>query len=369
MLNTTHSPILPPEILILIFQILQEAGSMKTLSSFRQVSKSSYSLASPVLVSSSEVPVFHLINLYNHHRSLDTYETEAIETDFSFSSSGHVKRKLYDLSLIKNLTLVKYPMQDRLANYPTHSTWIRTEIDERTSKNLLKVTHTKLPFLPRLTELTFTSFILQDIALHLSSKSCEGNGDSLPETVSFLVNLAHSAIQLRTIRFRYPSRILDQRDMDLTGRLAESIRSLIALFPSMEEIYIENVHLQPLLLPAPREGLKKVVVEFSRHAKCPDMGGVVFQQRKEQLREALVDLTHHTGAISDVLEEILESETTKYEFRDAIGTIPQWDGAMNTETQAKKLEDMLKRSTEEEHTTKSAHWRINGLFDLVERVS
>ncbi|WWD08714.1 hypothetical protein V865_006827 [Kwoniella europaea PYCC6329] len=153
--------------------------------------------------------------------------------------------------------------------------------------------------------------------------------------------------------------------MDLTGRLAESIRSLIALFPSIEEIYIENVHLQPLLLPAPRKGLKKVVVEFSRHAKCPDMGGVVSQQRKEQLREALLDLTHRTG---DTFDELLESQITKYEFRDAIGSIPQWDGAVDIETQVKELEDMLKRRMEEELTTKSAHWRINGLFNLVERV-
>ncbi|OCF78240.1 hypothetical protein I204_00177 [Kwoniella mangroviensis CBS 8886] len=366
MLTSTQPPILPPEILILIFQNLQEAGSMKTLSSFRQVSKSSYSLASPVLVSSSQVPVSHLINLYNHHRSFDTYEIAAIETGFSFSSSGHVKRKLYDLSLIQNLTLVKYPMQNRMPNIPTLSAWIRSGIDERTSNNLPKVAHTKPPFLPQLTELTFSSFILQDIALHLSSSSSEGIRDQSPDTVSFLVDLGHSAGQLRTIRFKYPSSILDQRDMDLTGRLAKSIRSLIALFPSIKEMYIENVHLQPLLLPAPRKGLKKIVVEFSRHAKCPDMGGVVFQKRKEQLREALLDLTRQKG---DIFDELLESQITKYELRDAIGSIPQWEGAEDIEAQANELEDMLKRGMQEELMTKSAHRINNDLFNLVERVT
>ncbi|WVW79837.1 hypothetical protein I302_101807 [Kwoniella bestiolae CBS 10118] len=354
MFETTQLPIFPSEILLLILQQLQAFGSMRSLSTFRQVSKSSYSLATPLLTSSYEISASLLVTL-QHHQLTNGPDHDKRDL-FEVSRSGYIDRKLHDLSFARRLTISRYPIQDPLDPHLIPK-FLTTEEVEGSELNLSPIKHDKQAFLPRLAELTLTSFILQDIISQLST--CGGASESHHTTMilPLLTDLGLSQRRIRKITFEYPSAILDQADMDLSSDLARSIRYITTLFPSVEQLSMVNVHLQPILLPPPRNGLKKVIVTFSRHSKCPDMGGIVYCQRKQQVLDALLGLENE---FEHVCDGVMGMGETTYEFRNTIGSIPQWEGGSDIEVQRKGMIDELYPRTAAHHN------QVTSMFNLVE---
>nr|XP_031859254.1 uncharacterized protein CI109_005282 [Kwoniella shandongensis]KAA5526326.1 hypothetical protein CI109_005282 [Kwoniella shandongensis] len=321
---------LPPDILHHIFYELALESLLRTLAAIRQTCKRLYILATPALFSRFAVDLRqHTGGLYHGHGPPDT----AYRTDWNCCSSSstspndqeealfnverYCHRRKNDLSFVRTLAISNLPgPQSSMCRTPMHE-------------------------LPRLSTLLLTPPALQSlrgyfdparkVRLHSYWNMTNGVPPSTRTTHSIMPRVLNDFSPKRLV-VQYPSTLIDSEEADLApSPLAHFLVDLIDSFPTLDETTYENVHLQPIVL-CPVWGkarVKKQTIVFSRHAKCPDMGGVVRGLRVNQIAAALRGVSMRESCqMGPSLDyrggtRALQPE---YVFVNPVSTIPTWDG-------------------------------------------
>ncbi|WWC60034.1 uncharacterized protein I303_102597 [Kwoniella dejecticola CBS 10117] len=333
MTSSTEHPILPPGILSQIFSELLKMNALRTLARFRTASKYTYRLVTPHLVKNYSVSLSQLDHLYHYYQALKGDEGGNPTRLFDPTPEGYDQRRFDELQPVRGLTLTRYPIGP--SNEPTDSPTNDDAQKQEAGGSLL----------PKLQEIVFTPYVLRDLSQVQNRKSACAYS-ALIHRLS-LCNPSRIIIQ-------YPAPILEEQDLDLDSSLSTSIKNLLERFAGVEEVIYQNVHLQPLTLPSLTSisMLKKVVVRFSTHSKCPDMGGTIYHLRKKQIFECLVDLANRL--LHDLIHQSPQPPrewacndggstlNTHYQFRNSTSSIPQWTDNVDYPVKAKILQEKVR---------------------------
>ncbi|WVF66952.1 hypothetical protein IAT40_001695 [Kwoniella sp. CBS 6097] len=357
---STHAA-LPPDVLLEVFNHLTTAGSIKSLANMRQVNKAMYFLVTPSLMAQYELSLRSLLSFTHELVEVSRSISAAFDDDnefFSPARSASTSRRQYDFRFVRKLLA-----DNVLPSVPSDSTPEANGQSLQAYKHSLEMSSEDRGYearltsslLPRLNTLIIPATSLRAYSLgpfedlESSSASTSPNTDFVPYSKISPTFGYHDSLTQKITRLviRYPTVIHDDIDADLASSpLSTYLRSLVNDLPILEDIQYENMHLQPIALRLPsydvtRNTTRRHAVVFSRHARTPDMGGVVAHLRKQQIVSSLALLIENVckrmeerrfiwgePELSSILEgksDLVLDPRMRYEFVDAIGSIPQWD--------------------------------------------
>ncbi|OCF34085.1 hypothetical protein I316_04032 [Kwoniella heveanensis BCC8398] len=385
--TSSADAILPPDILLEVFDHLSTSGSIKALADMRLVSKALYLLVTPSLMAQREVSLrsfqdftHGLVEAINP-LSLSTQALAPIgqpdeQQFFSPTRSGSTYRQMYDLRHVRKLSADRISSEASSSKGESRATDIpvqKRRYDDRLSSSLLPRLDTLI-----LPSATLRAYSLNSMALATSTSDLDVKLNakmwSLPDHNEKL--LSDLSGKITKLVVRYPTVIQDDIDADLgSSPLSTYLRSLVNKLPLLEDVRYENVHLQPIALRLPSftsskqiSRRQRITAVFSRHARTPDMGGVIRHLRKQQIVSSLAVLVQ---TICKVVEERIFASSepgssrsdldgdqsalglnpdTRYEFVDAIQSIPQWDttSLKEREKDQREMKNLIKQSLEKQ---------------------
>ncbi|WVQ94662.1 hypothetical protein IAU59_001742 [Kwoniella sp. CBS 9459] len=356
--SITDGVALPADIMLEVFHHLSAAGAVETLATMRQVNKAMYLLATPSLMAEYELPL----------RSFSNFTHELVQTSvtisrvaggsvdanqfFSPTKAGLTLRHLHDLRYTRKLLADNSSSTATPAKTPSKPANPGPGAPEQALNVAVKKQDRQARLapwlLPRLKTLILPSTTLRSYSLNASGllETKEEVSPSLTHENRLVSSLTS---KITTLVIRYPTVIHDDIDADLASSPIKTyLRSLIDELPHLENIRYENMHLQPIALRLPslhadadvdagRTSSQHHTVVFTRYARTPDMGGVIRHLREQQIISSLslvieaickrveenIFVWGRSGLNGD--SDLGLNSSLRYEFVDAIRSIPQWD--------------------------------------------